>query len=293
MDTRRFHVRGADLHALVFGDPDAPNTVLAAHGLTSSAMSFRSIARRLPSGWRLVALDLRGRGGSAGQPGPYGMDAHAADLVAVARRLGGRPVLTGHSMGAYAALRAAAERPRLFSRLVLIDGGLPSPLPPGISGGDLVEYTVAPAIARLGQTFADADAFLDFYRRQPALADGWSPDVEAYVRYDMTGPPGAVRSRTDTAAVRDDITDLLVNSGIFAADLAKLTVPAHLLHASAGMLGRSPGMLPKGDVDDWVAKVPSLSARLVEGANHYTIVLTEPSVTMIAALLTSRDASGT
>jgi len=45
-----------------------------------------------------LAPDLRGRGASAGLPGPYGLDVHVADLVAVLSYWGvERAVLAGHS----------------------------------------------------------------------------------------------------------------------------------------------------------------------------------------------------
>jgi pimeloyl-ACP methyl ester carboxylesterase len=59
------------------------------------------------------------------------MDRHAEDLAAVAKHFPEPVVLTGQSMGAYAALRAAARFPSLFVHLVLIDGGLPLPVPVG------------------------------------------------------------------------------------------------------------------------------------------------------------------
>src|SRR6266508_1275915 len=150
-------VNGGLLRALRFGD--GPRIVLAAHGITASAMSFRAVARHLPARWSLVALDLRGRGGSAGMPGPYGMSAHAADIVAAAEHLGSPLVLSGQSMGAYAALRAAVLRPELFTRLVLIDGGLPLPVPAGADPDQLLELTLGPALARLRQSFPDVEAY--------------------------------------------------------------------------------------------------------------------------------------
>src|SRR5262249_46549282 len=121
-------VDGGVLTALHFGTGARP--VLAAHGITASGMSFRAVARHLPSEWHLVAPDLRGRGASMAVPGPYGIDRHAADLCQIAEHLDAGPVaLTGQSMGGYVALRAAARRPDLFDRLVLIDGGLPLPVP--------------------------------------------------------------------------------------------------------------------------------------------------------------------
>ncbi|MGY0231770.1 alpha/beta fold hydrolase [Longispora urticae] len=188
MESVEIPVADGSLHALRFGH--GPRTVLAAHGITASAMSFRSVARHLPPDWSLVALDLRGRGGSAGAPGPYGMTAHAADLAAAAEYLGAPVVLTGQSMGAYAALRAAALRPELFSRVVLVDGGLPLPVPAGADPDEVLRLTVGPAIARLTETYRDVDAYLDFFRAHPALGGYWNEDMDAYVRYDAVEVPG-------------------------------------------------------------------------------------------------------
>jgi lipase len=276
-------VDGAVLRALRFGD--GPRTILAAHGITASAMSFGAVARQLPPGWNMVALDLRGRGGSNEAPGPYGMDAHAADLCAVAEALGTPLVLTGQSMGAYAALRAAARRPELFSRLVLIDGGLPLPVPADIPVDVLLGATVGPAVQRLSMTFESVDAYLAFFRAHPALTADWSEDVEAYVRYDVAGAAPEVRSRTDGAAVAADGRDLLVNAASFGDDLAALKIPTVLLHAPRGMLGEPPGLLPQPVVDHFAAAVPALRVELVEGANHYTILLAEHAAARIVAHL--------
>jgi lipase len=279
-------VPDGSLRALRFGT--GPRTILAAHGITASAMSFRAVARHLPAGWSLVALDLRGRGGSAGMPGPYGMAAHAADLIAAAERLGPPLVLTGQSMGGYAALRAAATRPDLFTRLVLIDGGLPLTVPDGVDPDQLLELTVGPAVARLRQTYPDLDAYLDFFRAHPALAADWNDDLVEYVRYDATGQPGAIRSRVNADAVYTDSRDLLVNAATFGDDLLKLALPALLLHAPRGMFGEEPGLLPQPVVDHWTAHAPALHAELVEGTNHYTILLADPAAKLLAARLTGR-----
>ncbi|MGW0970531.1 alpha/beta fold hydrolase [Streptomyces sp. NPDC002516] len=273
-------VEGGALRVLRFGR--GPRIALAAHGITGSGMSFRALARGLPGEWSLFAPDLRGRGGSAATPGPYGLDRHALDLCRLAQDLGdGRPVaLTGHSMGAYAALLAAVRRPALFDRLLLVDGGLPLPVPPGADPDAVLDATLGPALARLGQTYGTDADYVDFFRAHPALGPHWNADIEAYVRYDVTGPLGARRSKVREEAVRHDGRDLLTSGELFAARLTELRVPALLLRAPLGLLGQEPPMLPSSVVRRWTGGPEGLPAELVEGSNHYTILLGTAAATV-------------
>src|SRR5690349_18742940 len=86
--------------------PGAEPALLALHGVSGTLSAFLPLAERLP-GRRIVAVDLRGRGRST-QDGPTGIAAHGDDAVALAAALGlERPVLCGHSLGAFAAAHAA------------------------------------------------------------------------------------------------------------------------------------------------------------------------------------------
>ncbi|MFG2455227.1 alpha/beta fold hydrolase [Streptomyces sp. NPDC048512] len=266
-------VEGGTLRVLRFGG--GPRTALAAHGITASGMAFGALARHLSDEWSLFAPDLRGRGGSTDTPGPYSLDRHAGDLCRLAEGLGdGAPVaLTGHSMGAYVALLAAARSPELFDRLLLVDGGLPLPVPPGADLDGILDVTLGPAIVRLGRTYETDQDYVDFFRAHPALGPDWNADVEAYVRYDLTGPEGARRSKAREGAVRQDGRDLLASGDRFAADLERLSVPALLLHAPLGLLGQEPPMLPATVIERWTGGSVDLPAELVEDSNHYTILL--------------------
>src|ERR1700724_2649505 len=199
-------VHDGDLRVLLWGT--GKRVAVAVHGITASGMSWQAVARHMPSDWSLAAPDLRVRGHSRDLPGPFGLDAHARDVVAVLRHFGGRPVLAGHSMGAYVALLARDAHPSLSRRLVLVDGGLPLPVPDVVDPEATLEATIGPAIARLRQTFASTEAYLDFWRAHPALAGHWTADVEAYARYDLTGEPGQMRSRVSEEAFRADSRDV-------------------------------------------------------------------------------------
>jgi lipase len=262
-------VDGGDLRVLRWGA--GKRVAVAVHGITASAMSWQAVARHMPADWTLAAPDLRGRGHSRGLPGPYGLDTHARDVAAVLAYFGGRPVLAGHSMGAYVALLTRDAHPELVRRLVLVDGGLPAPVPDGTDLDALLDATLGPAISRLRESYPDTEAYLDFWRAHPALAGHWTADVEAYVRYDLIGENGQLRSRAEEAAVRADGRDVLSEKP-FADALSRLTRPTPLLTAAAGILGAPPGLFPPELVAAWHERVPALRPQLVPEANHYTIL---------------------
>jgi pimeloyl-ACP methyl ester carboxylesterase len=277
-------VAGGHLRALRWGTGD--HVILAAHGITASAMSWQAVGRSLPAGWSLVAPDLRGRGASNGLPGPYGLDRHVEDLLAASAYLGGHPVLAGHSLGAYVALLAHDTEPGLAARLVLVDGGLPLPVPADADLDALLDASLGPALARLSQTYPSPQAYIDFWRAHPAFTGAWSADVEDYVRYDLAGPGGALRSRAMEAPVRADGRELLASGQRFAGALERLARPTTLLTAPSGMFGKPPGMQPDWLVATWRERAPQLRPELVPAVNHYTILFASRAAATVAGALT-------
>ena len=277
-------VDGGKLRVLQWGS--GRRVAVAVHGITASGMAWQAVARQMPSGWTLAAPDLRGRGFSAQLPGPYGLERHAADVTAVLRHFGGRPVLAGHSMGAYVALLARDAHPSLSRRLVLVDGGLPQPAPDGVDPEVALEATIGPAIARLRQTFPSTEAYLDFWRAHPALAGHWTADVEAYARYDLTGEAPSMRSRVAEAAVSPDSRDIMAGKP-FADALGRLTQPTPLLTAPAGFLGEPPPFMPPELVAVWAERVPQLRPQLVPDVNHYTILYDKRAAAAVARAITT------
>jgi lipase len=283
-------VDGGELRVLQWGT--GKRVAIAVHGITASAMSWQAVARQMPPGWTLAAPDLRGRGFSAHLPGPYGLERHAADVTAVMRHFGGlgaRPVLAGHSMGAYVALLARDAHPGLARRLVLVDGGLPLPVADGLDAEVALEAGLGPAIARLRQTFPSTEAYLEFWRAHPALADHWTADVEAYARYDLTGEPPSMRSRVVEAVVGPDSRDVLADKP-FADALGRLTQPTPLLTAPAGFLGDPPGLFPPDLVAAWAERVPQLRPQLIPDVNHYTIVFDKRAAAALVRAITTTAA---
>jgi sigma-B regulation protein RsbQ len=111
-------VSGAGEQAMVF-----------VHGLGCDQRMWRLVAPAFETQYRVVLLDLVGSGQSdltAYDPVWYSsLQAHAADVLAVARTLGlYNAIFVGHSVGAMVGVLAAIREPARFERLVLV---APSP----------------------------------------------------------------------------------------------------------------------------------------------------------------------
>lgn len=111
---------GLRLHCLEWSGQG--QTVLMVHPTGFLGRIWTPYAERLAPRVRVLALDTRGHGDSSKPDSGYGWDQQAADLRAAMDGLGLRGVWgVGHSAGGTAIALAAAERPDLFSKAVLID----------------------------------------------------------------------------------------------------------------------------------------------------------------------------
>lgn len=110
-------------HLLVTADSELPgrHTFLLVHGIGMGISYFAELREALQPHGRVVALDLPGFGDSPEPPESLsmaGMGQLLNDFV-LAESLD-QPVLVGHSMGTQVVAEAAAQRPDLFTEVVLI-----------------------------------------------------------------------------------------------------------------------------------------------------------------------------
>jgi pimeloyl-ACP methyl ester carboxylesterase len=202
----------------------APPIVLL-HGLSANATEFAALGGALAPRFRVVAPDLRGRGGSDQPATGYTMADHAADVVALLDALGlERVVLGGHSFGGFLAIYIAVHHPERVARLVVIDAAIE--IHPN------VREMLGPSLARLRRTFPSAEAYLDEIRRAPYMDGTWDWAMESYFRAELAeDADGTVRSATSADAVAESMAQVL---GEPWADLvARVTQPTLLVNAPA------------------------------------------------------------
>lgn len=126
------HVQCLDtrgLHRMAYwewGDPANRRVLVCAHGLSRQGRDFDTLARALCDTWRVVSVDVVGRGRSdwLADPAGYNIPAYVADMVTLLARLDAETVdWVGTSMGGLIGLGLAALPQSPLRRLVMNDVG--------------------------------------------------------------------------------------------------------------------------------------------------------------------------
>ena len=266
---------GIRLHYL--DHPGPGPTLLLMPGLTANCHSFDGLIEAgLNSSFRVLALDLRGRGLSDKPVHGYTMADHAADIMGLLEALDlDRVILGGHSFGGLLTIYLAAHYPQRFLRLVVLDAA--ARMHP-----DTFEL-IRPAIERLGKPVASWDEYLESMKRMPFYQGWWDPVIENYYRADVEVlANGAVCSLSRPEVIAQ------AAAGIMAEDwdkhLAAVARPLLLLNAPGpyGPPGTAP-ILPRELALETVSRVAD--GRYVEvPGNHMTMLFGDGARKIVAAI---------
>jgi pimeloyl-ACP methyl ester carboxylesterase len=108
------------------GDPKNSRVAICVHGLSRNAKDFDDLAAALSSDWRVIAVDMPGRGASGwlANKDLYGYPLYEHVCAAAIAASGAESVTwIGTSMGGILGMRLAAKRAAPIDRLVLNDIG--------------------------------------------------------------------------------------------------------------------------------------------------------------------------
>ena len=167
---------GGHINAVIEGDGPL---VLLVHGFPEGAWAWRhQLPALAAAGYRAVAIDVRGYGGSFAPVAveAYRMLAHVADNVAVVRALGAETAaVIGDDWGSAIATASAQVRPDLFTAIGML--GVPytprGDAPPTFPDDFYVGHFQAPGVAE-AEIEADVRGWLcRFYAALTAGTPGW------------------------------------------------------------------------------------------------------------------------
>ena len=225
---------------------DGPLVVLVP-GMGDLRAGYRFLGPALrAAGYRVACTDLRGHGDSDATFPSYGDEETAGDVTALSGELGGPATVVGNSMGAGAAVLAAAQRPELVCGLVLAG--------PFVRNGKT--STLQRLILRAAMAPPWAAIFWKSYLpklyagRRPADFEEYRAQVIASIRR-----PGYAKAFSRTTRTSHDPAQ---------ARLADVTTPVLVL------MGEQDPDFPDPRAEaDWIAQTLHGQVVMVPEAGHY------------------------
>lgn len=240
--------------------------ILCVHGITANSRFWDCLASALSPHHRVIAMDLRGRGLSDKPPKGYSIHRHCKDILALMSDQDlKRPVLMGHSLGAFISLVLAARYPKKIDRLILVDGGAK------LSKTQMAKVFagIKPSLDRLGQVFPSLNTYLSQMRQAPYLKP-WNSYMETYFRYEVEKVKGGIRSRVHPKHIEEEAKNLLKENP--RKFYKRVKVPTLILRATKGMLAKDDLLLPEDVIERMVREIPNAKRVDIRGANHYSIL---------------------
>ncbi len=240
--------------------------ILCIHGLTANSRCWDRIVSGLVPDYRVLAMDLRGRGLSDKPGKGYSVAHHVRDVKNVLDDQDlERITLMGHSLGAFVSLAFAAQYPDRVKRLILVDaaGDLTE------AQWDKIEGAIKPSVDRLGQVFPTYEDYTAPLKQAPFLKP-WSRYLDTYFRYEIEEVEGGVRSRTPSEAIWEEISNIrhFVSSRYYS----RISCPVLILRAPEGILSEDDVVLTEDAVEKMVREMARAEKVDVAGTNHYVIL---------------------
>jgi pimeloyl-ACP methyl ester carboxylesterase len=240
--------------------------ILCIHGLTANSRCWDRIVSELVPEFRVLAIDLRGRGLSDKPLTGYSIEQHVRDIHCLLedQKLE-RVTLMGHSLGAYISLAFAARHPDRVKKMILMDaGGHLSQ-----SRWDKVHVAIKPSVDRLGQIFTSYEDFTALLKQAPFLQP-WTRFLDTYFRYEIEEVNGGVRSRTPVESIREEISN--IRSFDAARLYPRISCPVLILRATDGILSKDDMVLTEDAAERMVSEIADTRRVDVTNTNHYSIL---------------------
>jgi pimeloyl-ACP methyl ester carboxylesterase len=235
--------------------------VVLVPGMGDLRAGYRFLAPALrATGYRVACTDLRGHGDSDTTFASYGDQETAGDVIALIAELGGPALVVGNSMGAGAAVIAAARQPALVSGLVLTGPFVRNPKTTALRRF-LLRVAMAPPWAALSWK-----SYLPklYAGRRPADFAGYRDQVVASIRR-----PGYAKAFSATTRTSHSPAE---------ARLADVTAPTLVV------MGEQDPDFPDPRAEaDWIARALRAQVVMVPDAGHYP-QSQQPGITTAAVL---------
>ncbi|NQV77122.1 MAG: alpha/beta hydrolase [Lutibacter sp.] len=200
--THRFvKANGIELHYLEKNTNLKPTLILL-HGLSANANSFESYLELL-NNYRVISVDLRGRGLSEKPNKGYSMQEHSKDIIELMNALKiDKAILVGHSFGGLLSAYLAVYFPERISKIILID--VAAKMHPE------VRKLVTPSVmSRLKKSWSTYDEYISNMKKAPFLQGKWLPEMEFFYKADCKETENGIESRSNFKHIQQAVEAVL------------------------------------------------------------------------------------
>lgn len=228
----------------------AAKVLLLVHGFPLAASMWEPQFKSVPAGWRFVAPDMRGFGGSTLEPEGESpsIDDYAGDVIDLVRELAlATPVVGGCSMGGYVTMGVLRIAPRLPRALVLADTRAGA----DTSEGRAARRTTLALLEREGPSGIARDMLPKLLGR---TTQEESPDIESNLR--------RVIKQQSAPAIRSAIERMMHRPDSHAV-LKNVSVPTLVV------VGQEDTLTPAADAEKLAAAIPAAELVVVPRAGHF------------------------
>ena len=261
MTNKIIQTNGINLHYL--DSESVGQTVILMHGLTANAHAFDGLLKEgLGKKYRIISVDLRGRGESDKPTEGYTMKDHAQDILGLMDALGlEKCIIGGHSFGALLTFYMAFHHDERIEKMLLLDAA--ARLHPQ------TKEMLIPALSRIGQTYPSFDTYLEKVK-SGAYMTYWEDTMLSYYQADVqTNEDGSVTQRSTP----ENMTEAILK-GSFGEPwldyIKAVEQPAILLNGIMNYALNAP-LLPKEFALETVESMKNCQYQEVWG-NHQTML---------------------
>ena len=259
MEFYKKSINGNNLQVVDY--PGEKGTIVMIHGLTGSHKYMHYYAEKLKGEYRVISVDLRGRGNSDSTDPEPSIFKHADDIIGLIKTLKiENPILIGHSMGAYISAIVASKLPSVKA-VVLLDGAAKM--------SEHQRAIVKPSLGRLSKEYRSKDHYIEETKQiYSHLGISWNDILQDIVEYEVEPVGNHWKNKSSEAGILGDSESFYTFDG--KEICSKIMCPVLLVYAK-GEIGPMPPLFYLRDYEDTQAYTKNIET-VISDCNHYTMV---------------------
>lgn len=236
-------------------------TIIGIHGLTGNRLQLRYYAEKFSPEYRVITMDVRGRGNSDDGETNSSIFEHAKDVEGLIEALEiENPILMGYSMGAFVAT-IVASRNKNIQKVILLDGAA--------TMSEHQRPIVEPSLGRLSKHFESKEEYVqqvgDSYE---GLGITKGPKLTEVLEYEIEDHGDYWENKASESTIRKDW------ESFWEFDVEEyaptITVPVLLVQCSGG-IGKNPPLFLPEHYKRTISAIKDIEV-VISDSNHYTMV---------------------